>query len=419
MPESKILELCENLGTLFIDMSVYIMLGLLFVGILHAFIKKKFILKQIGDNSIKSVIKAAIIGVPLPLCSCGVVPTAVELKKSGASNGAVASFLIATPETSVDNIFATYSLMGPIMAILRPIVAFISGIFGGTMVNTFAKNEKMNTNIVSSCCCEDEKPTTAITNKCCCEDDNCDNECECGSDESISCGCENTPETKTYEESEYCCFDTTNSAKSSCSTENEENNSENLPFFEKIKKIFTYAYGTFLDDISVHFVVGIIIAAIITTFIPADLFISLGINRGILAMLLMVLIGLPMYICSTASIPIALSLMLKGLSPGTAFVFLVAGPVTNIVSILILFKTLGKKVTLVYILSIIISTVTFGLLIDLVSDRLNFSLYNQVTEHASHSMHGHSPFTLIIAAIFFVLILKGIYINIKKKFAKN
>lgn len=130
----------NNFVDMFVHMSFYILLGLLCVGILHVFIKRESILKHLGKHKFSSIVKASAVGVPLPLCSCGVVPTAIELKKGGASNGAVISFLTSTPQTGIDSIFATYSLMGIIMAIFRPIAAFISGIISGIVVNFFAKD---------------------------------------------------------------------------------------------------------------------------------------------------------------------------------------------------------------------------------------------------------------------------------------
>ena len=396
-----ILNFFASLLSMFLEMAPFIMLGLLLVGVLHAFVKRSFIMKLIGDSNFKSVVKAALLGIPLPLCSCGVVSTAVEIKKSGASNGAVTSFLIATPETSIDSILVTYSLMGPIMAILRPICAFVSGILGGVMVNTFAKNDNMNIDKepTSSCCCDNDKNKEPLQTSYSCHEEEKSSQISCSCHKEKSCPSDNKPE------------DTI----SGCCEENHEVVTKTLTLKDKLKSIFTYSFGTFLDDIAVHFTVGIIIAAFIATFIPADFFINLGINSGIFAMLLMVLIGLPMYICSTASIPIALSLFSKGLSPGATFVFLVAGPVTNIASMIVLSKVMGKKVILIYICSIVFSTVIFGLLIDFLSAHFNFSLYSQITEHTSHSMHGHGTFTWVIGSIFLILLIKSLFNFIIKK----
>lgn len=347
---------------MFISMSFYIMLGLLFVGILHTYINKDKVLKHLGKNKASSVINASIVGVPLPLCSCGVVPTALELKKDGASNGAVTSFLISTPQTGVDSIMASYAMMGPFMAIIRPIAAFISGIIGGLIVNVFARDEVIESN-KKTCCCSHKQPV----------------ETTC---------CSNNQSTQSS-----CCGSKTTSSK-------------------KIVQVFKYAYGEFLDDISVHFLVGIALASLIAVFIPADLFINLGLSEGILGMLSMVIIGMPMYICSTSSIPIAMSLMTKGLSLGSAFVFLFVGPVTNIASLLVLSKSLGKKITTMYISIVIGCSVFFGLIIDWFVKQNEVILENTLT----HSSHGHGGIlTEIIAIIFALLLARSIFLKLINK----
>lgn len=355
---------------MFVDMSFYILIGLLCVGILHVFVKKESILKHLGADRFSSVVKASAVGVPLPLCSCGVVPTAIELKKGGASNGAVISFLISTPQTGVDSIFATFSLMGIVMAVFRPIAAFCSGVLGGGIVNIFAKKDMLKEDVQTSCCCEKE----VVESSCCCSGE-------------TSCCCE-----KEVVESSCCCG-------------GEVHHSEN-----KLIQVLKYGFGDFLDEISVHFLVGMVIAAGISALIPADFFVSLGLHQGIISMLAMVVIGLPMYICSVSSIPIAMSLMTKGLSLGGGFVFLFTGPVTNIASLIVLGKTLGKKVTGLYIASVVVCSMVFGGILDLLAD--NFDFTNTITNN--HAGHGElSIVSILSASIFALLIAKGIIIKIK------
>lgn len=368
-----------NFIDMFVSMSFYIMLGLLFVGILNTYIDRDKILKHLGKDSFSSVVKASVIGVPLPLCSCGVVPTAVELKKSGASNGAVTSFLISTPQTGIDSMLATYSMMGLLMAIFRPVAAFFSGIIGGAIVNIFAKNDKMQTEETFSSCCS-SKPKA----------------------EEVSC-CSSKP--KVAEPAPCCCSSKpkTESASSCCSSQPKNES--------KIKQVFTYAYGKFLDDIAVHFIIGMVIATFISTFLPVDFFINIGLNKGILAMFAVVLVGLPMYICSTASIPIALSLVAKGLSYGSAFAFLFTGPVTNVASLLVLSKVLGKKITGMYIGSVVFCSILFGLVLDFIIDTFNFEITGLLTCHTHH----HSHISGVVAIIFAILIVR----SFAKKYFKN
>jgi uncharacterized membrane protein YraQ (UPF0718 family) len=203
-----LVEILNHMMIMFVEMSKYLIIGLIFVGILHVYFSKEFISKHIGENSIWSIIKAAILGVPLPICSCGVVPTSIFLAKSGASKGSVVSFLVSTPQTGVDSIAATYGMMGGLFAIFRPLSAFFMGIAGGIVTKLFDDQAKFST-----------PPTVS----------------------------------KTHCHSEGCC------------------NHSHKPK-SKIKEIFNYAFVEFLDDISLQFVTGVIIAGLISFFLPANFF---------------------------------------------------------------------------------------------------------------------------------------------------
>ncbi len=338
---------------LFIDMSFYLMIGLLFVGILHVLVSKDWIIKNIGNNNTSSVVKASLFGVPLPLCSCGVIPTAIYLKENGASNGSVISFLISTPQTGVDNIIATYGMIGGFFTAYKAIVAFLSGIIGGTIINIFTKNEN-----------DDLK-------------------------------CENIPINTNHTHQSH------------------GEDLENKGFIKKIKEILHYGYIHFLDDISVHFIIGIIISGFISYFIPNDFFNEYGIGSGISGMLLMIIIGMPMYICSTSSIPIAISLMMKGVSPGAAFIFLVVGPATNAASMTILFKVLGKKIMIIYLAVVAVLSISFGIILDLL-----LKYYTLDKSYIINHVHGfgiNNNIKLVFGFIFFILILRSLYSRLKPK----
>ncbi len=397
-----------NLVDMFVSMAPYIMLGLLFVGILHSYIRKQTILKHLGHTSFWSVVKASIIGVPLPLCSCGVVPTAVQLKKDGASDGAVVSFLISTPQTGVDSILATYSLMGVVMAIYRPIAAFFSGIIGGGIVDMFVKKQQSSKTSNLTCSCHTHEHTAANNSQCC--DSNTtteqaeNNDCCCSSHThsgSDNCSCSSYDDSH-KDTSSSCC---TTHSHDSCGCGSSHCDTTPVGAKAKLKGVFTYAFGDFIDEIAMHFVVGLLIATAISTFIPTDFFVNLGLDSGILAMLAMIVIGLPMYICSTSSIPIAIALVGKGLSMGAAFVFLFVGPVTNIASLLILNKTLGKKITALYITCVVLCSIAFGLLLDLLINTFGLTILS-VTGGSLHE--DTSIFSYIVAIIFLVLIIKSL-----------
>ncbi|MFI3165652.1 MAG: SO_0444 family Cu/Zn efflux transporter [Bacillota bacterium] len=398
-----------NFVDMFIDIAPYLMLGLLFVAIMDAFIKKETILKHMGKDDFSSVLKASVVGVPLPLCSCGVVPTALGLKKNGASNGAVVSFLTSTPQTGVDSILATYSLMGAFMAIVRPITAFVSGIIAGTLVDVFAKDEVVKTDgIGDSCGCGCGGHEEIKEHHCGCgchEEKHEDEHCGCGCHEEVvedhcSCGCHE----EVVEDHCSCgCHEEKKEDHCGCGC-HEEPRGEKKGFSQLLPALKS-AYGGFLDELSVRLLVGIVIATLISTFIPADFFVSIGLDGGIFAMIAMVIVGLPMYICSVASIPIAISLVAKGMSLGSAFVFLFVGPVTNIASIMLINKALGKKITAIYLSTSIVVALVVGILIDFAV--ANFNL--QIMLQPGSVSHGSSGFIItVLSVVFAVLMARGI-----------
>lgn len=314
------------------EMSPYLLLGFLLAGLMHAFIPGQVYSRYLSKNSFSSVIYAALFGIPLPLCSCGVIPTAMSLRREGASKGATVSFLIATPQTGVDSIIATFSLMGLPFAIIRPITALVTALFGGQMVNVFEKNN------------EDDNNNKEEKEHCCCDDDD-DDDCGCG------CGC-------------------------GCGHHEHEHQS----FFGKVKEALEYAFVDMMADIGKWLLIGLIVAGLITVFVPASFF-EIFADNSLLSMLLVLCLAVPMYLCATGSIPIAVALMLKGLTPGAGLVLLMAGPASNVASILVIRKVLGKKTQIIYLASIILGAVLFGLAIDHLMPREWF-LSNLIAEDA-------------------------------------
>lgn len=318
-------------------MSPYILLGFFLAGIMHAFVPAALYHKYLGRKSFRSVLNAAILGIPIPLCSCGVIPTAMSLKKEGASKGATVSFLIATPQTGVDSIIATYSLMGLPFALLRPLAALFTSLFGGQMVNMFDKDKEKNA----------VKPSTPVATK--------------------------------------------------------------SSFGAKVVEVFRYAYIEMMQDIGRWLIVGLVVAGLITVFVPQSFF-ALFSDSSLLSMLIVLVFAIPMYLCATGSIPIAVALMMKGLSPGTALVLLMAGPAVNAASMLVVGKVLGKKTLLIYILSIILGSVLFGLGIDYLLPREWFTA--TVTEMASAS--GTSVFNMICTAVLLVLLSVAMFLRFRQ-----
>ncbi|MBR6285532.1 MAG: permease, partial [Bacteroidaceae bacterium] len=275
------------------EMSPYLLLGFLLAGIMHAFIPGKAYSRYLSGRNLRSVLYAALFGIPLPLCSCGVIPTAMSLRREGASKGAATSFLIATPQTGVDSIIATFSLMGLPFAIIRPIAALVTAVFGGWMVNRFDT---------------DREEAVAAT-----ADDHADN--------------------------------------------------RPRGFLRRCLSALDYAFVDMMADIGKWLVIGLVVAGLITVLVP-DSFFAVFADNSLLSMLLVMLLAIPMYLCATGSIPIAVALMMKGLTPGAGLVLLMAGPASNVASILVIRKVLGNRTQIVYLASIILGAVAFGLAID-------------------------------------------------------
>ena len=307
------------------EMSPYLLLGFLFAGLMHAFIPKTLYKRYLSKQNIRSVINAALLGIPLPLCSCGVLPTAMSLRKEGASHGAVVSFLIATPQTGVDSIIATYSLMGLPFAIIRPIAALMTAVMGGLLVNSGPFTNRLSPLPL---------PVREESSHSCCSQE--------------------------HEES-CCCHH-----KKSVPPLPSERGLGGEAAGGRVYLLLTalrYAYVDMVKDIGKWLVIGLLVAALITVFVPEEWFEVFKDNTA-LSMLLVLAISVPMYICATGSIPIAVALMLKGLTPGAALVLLMAGPAANMASILVIRQQLGTRTLIAYLASIIAGAVLFGIGID-------------------------------------------------------
>lgn len=328
------------------QMSPYILLGFLIAGLLHVFVRPSTMARHLAGRGWKPVVKAALLGIPLPLCSCGVLPTAVSLRRRGASRAAATSFLIATPQTGVDSIAATYSLLGLPFALIRPVAALAGAFAGGIAVDKTASG------------------------------DIADDIAECSD---------------------------------GCNTDAAEADELPTGFFARLGAAVKYGLVDMVASVGKWLVIGLVVAALITVFIPDSLFTGLS-DYPLLAMLAVVAVAVPMYVCATGSIPIALSLMAKGLSPGIAFVMLMAGPAANFASIMILGRTLGRRATAVYVGSVVVTAIAFGLAIDMLLPASWFAVGNATTA-ACHS-HTFSIFDTACTALLVGLL---IYAAIKNR----
>ncbi len=310
-------ELLHNSLDLYLDAAPWLLLGLIAAGLLKAWLPEGLLNRWLGGRGPWPVAKAALIGAPLPLCSCGVLPAALGLRRGGASQSATVSFLIATPETGVDSIAVSYALLGPVMAIVRPIAAILSAIATGllTALVPEAATLPLKTSSAPSCdsgCCGSTQPAPPPT------------------------------------------------------------------LGSKTVQGLRYAAGDILDDIALWLGIGILLAGVVATWVPPQALAEWG--SGLPAMGLMLLVGIPMYICATASTPVAAALLLAGISPGTVLVFLLAGPATNLATLAVLRKEFNNQVLIAYLAGIAVSSIGLGLLLDGLLDTFDLSVTAQLGE---------------------------------------
>ena len=306
----------DAIWSILVESGPWLLGGFFIAGLLKEYIPQEKVFKHLGKDDFWSVFKASIIGAPLPLCSCSVIPTAASLKQAGASRGATTSFLIATPETGVDSVGITYALMDPIMTILRPVSAIFTAIISGCVVNNLNLPPAEKPEPVKSCCAHKE----AAINK------------------------------------------------------------------PSIVAAFKFGYGKLMADLAPWFILGFILSALITLFVPDDFFGDV-IPGGWLSLIAMLLMSLPMYICATASTPVAVALIAKGLDPGAALVLLLAGPATNITTILVIKQMIGAAALRAYLFSLSVVSLVIGYLVNILYSKLDYDLADRVVigthEHTS------------------------------------
>ena len=327
-----LLEFCITFWNVFAMMAPWLIIGFFIAGIMAVCIPRDFVMKFLGaSGGVKSIIRAVSIGVPLPICSCGVIPISTALRKNGASKGATAGFLISTPQTGIDSILATYALMGPLFAIARPVAALVTGLVGGCAVHALSDN--------------DMQP------------------------------CDSTQ--------------------------------QSAPPPRNLRTILWQGYIRLLGGVVKPLSVGLLISALVAALVPDDFFASTLAGRDYLAMPIMALIGFPMYICSTAAIPIAAALMMKGLSPGAAFVFLMTGPAINAVSIATIASLIGKRATFAYVAVIVIGSILAGAVVNLITG--NFE-----TQTVQCATCTSLPILNHLAGIVLAILMVNAYIRVPK-----
>lgn len=381
------LSFIENFWQLFMLSAPWLLVGLLVAAAMKTWIPMDWLQKQLGGDGAKPVIKGALFGAPLPLCSCGVIPAAMQLRRGGASKGATVAFLSATPETGVDSISVSYVLLGPIMAIVRPLAAISSAIVSGLLVGR-TEHTVTNTSVAS-----DTKTEAAPTKSCCASKAVITKPAEPVA--AACCPSKAQAKVEIVTAKASCCPSKTSAAAA--------NTQPSL--LQQAKAGLAYSTGKLLSDFYLWLLIGLFFAALVQTLVPIDALAQYG--SSIWMMLLMVLISVPMYVCATASTPIAAALMLMGISPGAALVFMQAGPATNIATISVVYKELGRRALAAYLFGVIVMSVFFGWLLDVALNYFDISVQGAM-QHQHSVLPGWLELTaaLLLAALMVRIVAK-------------
>ena len=392
---SDIILLGQNFLALFMESAPWLLLGLFVAGVMHELVPVSFLERHMGSNSIGSISKAAVIGAPLPLCSCGVIPAALGLRRSGASKSSTISFLVSTPETGVDSVSVSYALLGPLFAIIRPIAAVASAIYAGIMVKVFGDSDsKVNkTAEPVSSCCESETTKPVESSPCC------------------------STKAEVAQPSSCCSSSQHESGNHSMNANitSAEHTDRSLNAFSSFSnaaasaaRVARYASGKLLEDIVLWLLIGLALAAAIKTWVPTDFLTQWG--DGLVAMLVMAFIGIPMYICATASTPLAVGFLAAGLSPGAILVFLMAGPATNISTMGMIKQEMGLKTLALYLFSVVSASIAFGYLLNYLVSAMSLQGLIQ-TQSALHEHGGGVQVAYALSAIILGALMLRIGIN--------
>lgn len=332
------MALLSNFIEILLESAPWLLLGFLVAGLMKAWLPENWLARHLGKPGFASTVKASLMGAPLPLCSCGVIPAAMGLRRAGASKGATTSFLISTPETGVDSISISYALLGPVMAVTRPIAAIASAITAGLLVG--------------------KEEDTAVN--------------------------------QAAEESSCC---------SKSHSDQHASKSTSLTWLQRLRAGLRFTFVNLLRDIAIWLLIGLLMAAVIRTFVPTEFLLQWG--DGLMAFVVMALIGVPMYICATASTPIAAGLLFAGLSPGAVLVFLLVGPATNMATLGVVKQELGKRALSAYLLGVIGVAFIFGYALNLLANYWQMDFLQQ----AEHVHNLVNPMLSVASALALVVLI--------------
>lgn len=328
-----LLNILQEIWRVTMAMSPYLLFGFLMAGVLSVLISKDYVRRHLGGNSWIQSFKAALLGVPLPICSCGVIPLAASLRKHGASRGATASFLASTPQTGVDSLMITYALLGWIYALFRAVVAFLSGILCGMAVSAASPAEESDAPECEAECCQPKH--THI-----------------------------------------------------------------------IRRMLSYGFIALPRDIARAMILGIVISGIISGLVPEHFFAD-RLGDSVAAMFFMLLIGIPLYVCSSGSVPIALAFIKAGISPGAVLIFLITGPATNAATLTTLWEIIGRKQLIIFLITLSLCALSAGFIMN------SLGLHSAVVDYACKSATPAGWFEYLCTVALIAVLGNGFYSSLR------
>lgn len=351
------------------EMAPYLLFGFLMAGVLRAFFTESWVRQHLGRKGFYQICKSVVIGIPLPLCSCGVIPVAAGIRRSGGQRGAVAAFTASTPQTGIDSIAATVGMLGWTFTAIRLVIAFANGLVAGLVVERWGGKDE---DPAGQSCCSSGQNSESGTHSCCAEPDH---------------------------------------GKPCCSGEQEESNGAERAhaFGKKLASGMRFGLVTLPRDLAPALILGLLIAGAISAFVPTEFFRDFpgGLVGSYVAL---TLISLPLYVCSTGSIPMAFSFLQAGLSPGAVIIFLIAGPASNVATVTSLWRLIGARGTVGYIFSIVLTSWICAFVVDLTGMAM---LINQAVDH--HDM-GIGPLQQVAGGLLvFLLGWAGLGSRLAKK----
>ncbi len=375
------------------ESSVWLIFGFLLAGVVHVLVPREWMMKHLGGKGIVPIAKASLLGIPLPLCSCAVIPVAAGLREQGASKGASAAFAISTPQTGEESVPLTWGLFGPFFALARPVIAVFTGLLAGILIDLTHRNETESKSETQADSIEDPNAIgLSITNA----DDAGAVVAQTEKKATGSC-CSSKPKPEASS-----CYSSTKPkaepASGSCCSSTPQKTG--LGFAGSTKEAFRHGFGVMLVDLAMWLALGLVMAAVIGSAVPPGWF-EEHVGSGLWPKLVMLVVGIPLYICATSSTPLAFGLVSAGLSPGAALVLLLSGPATNVATMSWLIKDLGAKALVIYLSVIAGVALGAGIIFDA------FFL-NMVTlaDTASKHEHGMGGFGYKeVAAVIFVMLM--------------